>query len=54
MTKQKDGTGLIVQTHKPDIFYTEITKILKEENVGISELTSTDDNLDAVFRYLVE
>ena len=44
----------MVQTHKPDIFYTEIAIILKEENVEISQLTSTDDNLDAVFRYLVE
>ncbi len=54
VTKQKDGSALLVQTHKPDTFYTEIAKILKEENVEVSELTSTDDNLDAVFRYLVE
>jgi ABC-2 type transport system ATP-binding protein len=54
VTKQTDGSGLLVQTHKPDRFYTEIAKILKEEDVDVSELTSTDDNLDAVFRYLVE
>jgi len=54
VTKQMDGLGLLVQTHKPDRFYTEIAKILKEEDMDVSELTSTDDNLDAVFRYLVE
>ena len=34
--------------------YSEIAKILKDEDVEVSQLTSTDDNLDAVFRYLVE
>lgn len=54
VTKQQDQKGLMVQTNKPDIFYSEIPKILTEEGVEISSLTSTDDNLDAVFRYLVE
>lgn len=54
VTKQKDGSGLMVQTHRPEIFYSEIAKILKEEVIEVSSLTSTDDNLDAVFRYLVE
>jgi ABC-2 type transport system ATP-binding protein len=53
VTKQQQN-GLMVQTSKPDIFYSQIPKILTEECVEISSLTSTDDNLDAVFRYLVE
>jgi len=54
VTKQKNGSSLMAQTHKPDIFYTEIATILEEEKVDVISLTSTDDNLDAVFRYLVE
>ncbi len=54
VAKQESPKGLMVQTHQPDIFYSQIAKIILEEQVEISQMTSTDDNLDAVFRYLVE
>ena len=54
VTKQTRPNGIIVQTHQPDKFYSEIARILKEERIKISHMSSTDDNLDAVFRYLVE
>jgi ABC-2 type transport system ATP-binding protein len=46
--------GVVVKTRKPDVFYAELPRILTENNIQFSELTSPDDNLDAVFRYLVE
>jgi ABC-2 type transport system ATP-binding protein len=46
--------GIMVQTHQPELFYTKIAKILDEESINITQLTSTDDNLDAVFRYLID
>jgi ABC-2 type transport system ATP-binding protein len=54
VSKQKKPEGLIVQTHQPDRFYSEIAIILKQERINIQHMSSTDDNLDAVFRYLVE
>ena len=46
--------ALMVKTARPDEFYRELPKILMENNITFSELTSPDDNLDAVFKYLVE
>lgn len=54
VSKQDKPKGLMVQTHKPDQFYSKIANIILEENVEITQMSSTDDNLDAVFRYLVE
>ena len=54
VTKDQHPKGLMVQTHQPDIFYSKIAKIILNEGVEVSQMTSTDDNLDAVFRYLVE
>ncbi len=54
VTKHHHPKGLMVQTHQPDVFYSKIAKIILKEGVNVSQMTSTDDNLDAVFRYLVE
>lgn len=54
VTKNQHPLGLMVQTHQPEIFYSEIAQIITEEDVVITQITSTDDNLDAVFRYLVD
>ncbi len=45
--------GLFVETPQPEEFYTKIPKILLKEGIRITHMGSTDDNLDAVFRYLV-
>lgn len=45
---------LVVKTSKPDIFYSDLPRILSENEISYTELTSPDDNLDAVFNYLVE
>ncbi len=54
VTKHLQPPGVMVQTHQPEIFYSNIARILSKNNIEISRLYSTDDNLDAVFRYLVE
>jgi ABC-2 type transport system ATP-binding protein len=46
---------LIVETDKPDIFYTRLTELAAAGSAGlIDEVTSPDDNLQAVFKYLVK
>jgi ABC-2 type transport system ATP-binding protein len=47
-----DG-GILVETRAPDAFYSRLTKLALEEGTAIDRVESDDDNLDAVFRYLV-
>jgi ABC-2 type transport system ATP-binding protein len=47
--------ALVVQTGKPDAFYARLTDLAASESAGaIHEVTSPDDNLQAVFQYLVK
>ena len=47
--------AVIVQTAKPDAFYARLTAIAASGELGaIDEVTSPDDNLQAVFEYLVK
>jgi ABC-2 type transport system ATP-binding protein len=50
----EDG-GVVVQTARPDMFYAHLTKLAASEELGaVHEVTSPDDNLQAVFQYLVK
>jgi ABC-2 type transport system ATP-binding protein len=50
-----DADRLIVETAKPDAFYTRLTELAASGAIGvIDEVTSPDDNLQAVFKYLVK
>jgi len=52
--KFEDG-GVVVQTGRPDVFYTRLTELAASGELGaIHEVTSPDDNLQAVFQYLVK
>jgi ABC-2 type transport system ATP-binding protein len=52
--KFEDG-ALVVQTARPDVFYTRLTSMAALGHLGtIHEVTSPDDNLQAVFEYLVK
>lgn len=44
---------VIIETAKPDVFYDRLPKILIENKLKVSQLYSPDDNLSAVFKYLV-
>ena len=47
--------SVIVETEKPDAFYTRLTELAASGTSGaIDEVTSPDDNLQAVFKYLVK
>jgi ABC-2 type transport system ATP-binding protein len=52
--KFEDG-AVVVQTAQPDAFYARLTAIAASgEHGAIHEVTSPDDNLQAVFQYLVK
>ena len=46
--------AVIVETQNPDACYPEIPRVAKAEGVKIAALTSPDNNLGAVFKYLTE
>jgi ABC-2 type transport system ATP-binding protein len=50
-----DPGGLVVETARPDAFYARVTDLAASGQFGpIHEITSPDDNLQAVFRFLVK
>ena len=52
--KFEDG-AVVVQTGRPDAFYARLTELAASGALGaIHEVTSPDDNLQAVFQYLVK
>ncbi len=50
-----EADAVVVQTGKPDVFYSRLTDLAASGEHGtIHEVTSPDDNLQAVFQYLVK
>jgi len=49
----REGGGILVETRTPDAFYARLTAIAREPGTAVRHVESEDDNLDAVFRYLV-
>jgi ABC-2 type transport system ATP-binding protein len=50
-----DDGAVTVETGKPDAFYARLTELAASGEYGaIEEVTSPDDNLQAVFQYLVK
>ncbi len=45
--------GVLVETRAPDAFYSRLPRLSLEDGTAIQEVYSDDDNLEAVFRYLV-
>ncbi len=46
--------AVVIETRQPDVFYQTLTQLAATQEVGaITEVTSPDDNLQAVFKYLV-
>ncbi len=48
-----DGEMLTVRTRDPERFYTELPGIVVGAGIPVRAMESPDDNLEAVFRYLV-
>ncbi|HXH05166.1 MAG TPA: ABC transporter ATP-binding protein [Vicinamibacterales bacterium] len=50
-----EAEALVVETSRPDEFYDRLTRLAAAGELGeIQEITSPDDNLQAVFKYLVK
>ena len=48
-----DADRMEIETRSPDLFYTQFPEIVLEHNFTITSFDSPDNNLEAVFRYLV-
>ena len=46
-------SALVVETRQPNVFYSRLPALALEDGTGIREVYSEDDNLEAVFKYLV-
>jgi ABC-2 type transport system ATP-binding protein len=46
-------SGLLVETRQPDAFYARLPTLAGEDGLAPREVYSEDDNLEAVFKYLV-
>lgn len=49
-----DGNAITLESGKPDAFYERLPEILLANEIELEEITSPDDNLQAVFHYLVK
>jgi ABC-2 type transport system ATP-binding protein len=50
-----EDEAIVVETARPDVFYARLTELAASGVLGtIHEVTSPDDNLQAVFKYLVK
>jgi ABC-2 type transport system ATP-binding protein len=47
------ATQLEIETHSPDLFYTQFPEIVLEHNYEVTRFDSPDNNLESVFKYLV-
>ena len=48
-----DRNGLFVKTRRPDDFYLLLNKIIIEQNLQIESIAPVDDDLNAVYQYLI-
>ncbi len=53
MTFGEDGRTLVVETYKRDDFFGRLAGVVLEAGIEVEEISSPDDNLQAVFEYLV-
>ena len=48
-----DRSGLFVKTRRPDDFYLLLNRIITTENLQIESIAPVDDDLNAVYQYLI-
>ncbi len=49
-----EENSLVIESSKPDEFYERLPELMLVHEIGLEEISSPDDNLQAVFRYLVD
>ena len=54
MELKSEEEAVLVETHAPDAFYSRLPQLSLEDGTPIREVYSDDDNLEAVFKYLVK
>jgi ABC-2 type transport system ATP-binding protein len=47
-------SALLVETRQPDVFYARLPGLSQTDGLALREVYSEDDNLEAVFKDLVE
>jgi ABC-2 type transport system ATP-binding protein len=50
----REPDRLTVRTKAPDTFYRDLPALVLDTSIDVSEMSSPDDNLEAVFRFLSE
>ena len=50
----KNERDVLVETVSPDIFFSRLPEIVLSSDIDVESLTSPDDNVEAVFKYLVD
>jgi ABC-2 type transport system ATP-binding protein len=53
VTMLEDKKAVLAETRRPDVFYARLPAISLEDGMAVREVYSDDDNLEAVFKYLV-
>lgn len=53
LSVQFERGGLELQTREPDQFYSFLPRLILEENLDVRSFSSPDNNLESIFRYLV-
>jgi ABC-2 type transport system ATP-binding protein len=53
VTILENKKALMVETRRPDAFYARLPAMSLDDGMAIREVYSEDDNLEAVFKYLV-
>lgn len=48
-----DRQGLFVKTRRPDDFYLLLNKVITEQNLQVESVAPVDDDLSAVYQYLI-
>jgi ABC-2 type transport system ATP-binding protein len=48
-----DGMGLLVSTRNPDRFYELLNRIILENHIAVEAVSPADENVNAVYQYLV-
>jgi len=49
----REQKAVLIETRKPDAFYARLPALSLEDGTPIREVYSEDNNLEAVFKYLV-
>ena len=50
----EDGHGVFIKTRNPDAFYALLNQMVVEQGLNLEAVTPVDDDLNAVYHYLIK